>query len=323
MVADPWRAEFLADAALEVVVFLVAGIGALTLSRLTLVGSRAGAGVDWRRNPVWLLLVVGLLLGIVGMGVVTSRVAGPAIITVLGAIVPSLLLLGLVAGIDRRSIRVVLLTVATVVIVGQLVRLMGASPPRDLGSASPTLPPTGETSVATPIELLVVALLTLAVILLAVVLVRLWMRRQPPLDDDLAEERWIDRGGSSVTLERRRRRARWFRRPAPQDAVAAYRALLGELAGRRRVRRDPGETPAEHASRLRDEGWGALGLDLLAADYALVRFGGRTLTALRKRLTGPARDQRAVAGGETGEPGQPGEPGSDLELEARSKLRIS
>ena len=38
------------------------------------------------------------------------------------------------------------------------------------------------------------------------------------------------------------------------------------------VRREPSETPAEHARRLRADGHGAFSLDLLAADYALVRF---------------------------------------------------
>jgi hypothetical protein len=52
------------------------------------------------------------------------------------------------------------------------------------------------------------------------------------------------------------------------------------------VRRDPSETPAEHARRLRGDGVGALSLDLLAADYALARFGGLGL--------GEREDRRAV-----------------------------
>jgi hypothetical protein len=68
--------------------------------------------------------------------------------------------------------------------------------------------------------------------------------------------------------------------------VAAYRALLEDLDGRPPVAREPGETPAEHASRLRAAGHGGLGLDLLAADYALVRFGGGALT--------PAETRRAL-----------------------------
>jgi hypothetical protein len=69
--------------------------------------------------------------------------------------------------------------------------------------------------------------------------------------------------------------------------VTAYVALIDDLERRPEVRRDPSETPAEHAGRLRDEGRGALALDLLAADYALARFGGIEL--------GAREDRRAVA----------------------------
>ena len=53
-----------------------------------------------------------------------------------------------------------------------------------------------------------------------------------------------------------RRRGRFARRAAPKDAVAAYRALLEDLEAHPALRREPGETPAEHARRLRREGTG-------------------------------------------------------------------
>ena len=82
---------------------------------------------------------------------------------------------------------------------------------------------------------------------------------------------------------------------APVDAVAAYRALLDDLDGRPPVAREPGETPAEHARRLRAAGHGGLGLDLLAADYGLVRFGGAALTpAETRRALGRAERLRQV-----------------------------
>ena len=77
-------------------------------------------------------------------------------------------------------------------------------------------------------------------------------------------------------------------------------ALVDDLADRPQVRREPAETPAEHARRLREGGGSALGLDLLAADYALVRFAGVRLSeredrravarwrTLRRTLGGPA-----------------------------------
>ena len=44
---------------------------------------------------------------------------------------------------------------------------------------------------------------------------------------------------------------------------------MESLAGRDPVAREDGETPAEHARRLRAAGHGTLALDLLAADVGL------------------------------------------------------
>jgi hypothetical protein len=64
-------------------------------------------------------------------------------------------------------------------------------------------------------------------------------------------------------------------------------ALVDDLERHVDVRRDPAETPTAHAARLRTNGRSGLSLDLLAADYALARYGGVEL---------PAReDRRAVA----------------------------
>jgi hypothetical protein len=105
------------------------------------------------------------------------------------------------------------------------------------------------------------------------------MRRIPLVEDDVLETRMIDRGGERSRGKRRRRR----RRADPVDAVTAYLALVGDLADRPQVRREPAETPAEHARRLRETGRSDLGLDLLAADYALARFGGVTLSGRENR----------------------------------------
>ena len=167
-----------------------------------------------------------------------------------------------------------------------------------------------------------------------VVLIRLWMRRPRIEPEDNAEERWIDRGETSERdVAARRRRGIRLGRRRPPDAVAAYRALLADLEGRQGVQREPGETPAEHAARLRGTGWGTLELDLLAADYGLVRFGGarlseaeerrgiRRASILRRTLTGVA----AVTGAQgpkdalsrPGDEAKPGEgPGG------RSRFRI-
>ena len=99
------------------------------------------------------------------------------------------------------------------------------------------------------------------------------------------------------------------------------------------MRREPGETPAEHAARLRGTGWGTLALDLLAADYGLVRFGGATLTEaedrrgirraslLRRRLTGVVAASGPAAPKDGAErPGDAGTPGEGPG--GRSRFRI-
>ena len=156
--------------------------------------------------------------------------------------------------------------------------------------------------------LVLVAIAVALAVVAVIVLITLWMLR-PRVDADVEDEdRWIDHGDET---DRERLAAATPRvapgRRRPADAVAAYRELLEDLAPRPGVRREDGETPAEHAGRLRDAGSGALGLDLLAADYGLVRFGGvrlsdaeerravRRASILRRLLVGQRGPRRAPA----------------------------
>jgi hypothetical protein len=285
MVGDPWRSQFLAETTTEVVVFLVAGIASLTLSRLTLVGSGAGAGsVDWRRNPAWMGLAALLLAAIATTALATSAVAGPVIVTVLGAAIPSLIVLGFFVGFDRRSLRIVAISLAIALFLGQLLRLLGSQSTPLPAVSLPATPPPADPTVTTPLTLLFVGIAVVLAAIAIVVLITLWMRRPRVAEDALDEERWIDHGDvGGREVVRRRRRGLRLGRSGPADAVAAYRMLIEALASRPVVRREDGETPAEHAARLRESGSGALGLDLLAADYGLERFGGIRLTDAEER----------------------------------------
>ena len=73
----------------------------------------------------------------------------------------------------------------------------------------------------------------------------------------------------------------------PTGTLEAYPRLLLDWAAPHPHARRSAETPAAHAARLRSEGRGELGLDLLVADYELARFGGRDLS--------PSEERRAVA----------------------------
>ncbi len=77
------------------------------------------------------------------------------------------------------------------------------------------------------------------------------------------------------------------------------------------MRREPGETPSEHAGRLRRTGLGALSLDLLAADYGLVRYGARDLTAVEERRAIGRAARLQPAPGTGGAAAPPAEAGAE------------
>jgi hypothetical protein len=122
-------------------------------------------------------------------------------------------------------------------------------------------------------------------IVVAFVLVRALVRRprRSVVDGGVVEVREAER---PIGMRFHRPRLPIPRRPfVPRTASEAYIASLDVLARWPEFTRFPSETPAEHARRLRA---GAIGAPLrhLAADYALVEFGQRTLT--------PSEHRRAI-----------------------------
>jgi hypothetical protein len=319
MTAEPWRGRFLDQAQAAVLVFVVAGLLALALNRLTLVDARPG--LDWRRNPAWVGLLVLLLLAVAAVALSVSLVAGPTIVALVGAAITLLVVVGVFVGFDRWSLRMLGIAVATLAVLAVVAALLRGADVTPTGPSEETVPPITEVlgiEVPAPLAIALVILLLLLAFVILYAFARLWMARTSAVPDELLETRWIDHGDTTEHPRGGRRRlGTRFRRPAPGDAVAAYRALIEALAPRPRVRREPGETPAEHAARLRRSGMGALSLDLLAADYGLVRYGGVSLsgteqrraiaraTQLRRRLTStPDRP------GDAGTPGNGPDPGS-------------
>lgn len=275
VVAEPFRGQFLADAIVAVIVFATTATVALALTRLAAVG--ADSGFDWRRNPTSVGLLAVLVLAAGALAIPASSIAAPAIGFVVGVSIVPLLVIGLVVGFDRRTARILAFALIAVVAVATFMNLVGGpSPSPDNPVAPPpevvASPP--DEAIAIGVGLLLV-LAALGVILLA----RLWMRRIPMVEDDVRETRTIDHGGERPRSARRGR----GRAPAPVDAATAYEALIAELADRPVVRREPAETPAEHARRLRTGGTSDLRLDLLAADYALARFAGVALSSREDR----------------------------------------
>jgi hypothetical protein len=300
MIAEPHRARFLADATVYVVVFAGAATLALAIARLTAVG--AGSGFDWRRNPTWVALLVVLVLTTLAVAVPAS-IASPLIALVAGAAVGPILVIGLILGFNRGTLRLMLIAgVGTVLVLG-IFRLLGGAPVAlnlNLGGALGGDPAPPDPQAAAPIWLLIVVIVAVTLVL---ILARLWAHRAKPEPADLDEVRQIDRGDETEAARPRRWR---FGRgigggPEPVDAVGAYLRLLADIDRRPAVRREPYETPAAHAARLRAAGGADLSLDLLAADYALARFGGVELSAPeQRRAVGRWRRLRRSLG-----PGQP------------------
>jgi hypothetical protein len=279
MIAEPHRARFLADATVAVVIFAGSAMLALAIARLTAVG--AGSGFDWRRNPAWVALLVVLVLTTLAVAVPSSG-ASPLIALLAGAAVGPLLVVGLVLGFNRGTIRTMVLITAGVILIIGIIRLLDGGPITvDLfGGGSGGELATTDPGAAAPVGLVVIIVTAMILVL---VLARLWVRRALPAPSDVEELRLIDHGDARAGTPPRWRP--WRRRPAPEpgDAVAAYVRLLADIDRRPAVRRDVAETPAAHAARLRATGAADLSLDLLAADYALARFGGVGLSASEER----------------------------------------
>ncbi|HET7703685.1 MAG TPA: DUF4129 domain-containing protein [Candidatus Limnocylindrales bacterium] len=319
-IGEPYRARFLADALGASIIFVASAVLALAFARLGAVG--ADGGFDWRRNPAWLGLTILLLVVAIVVALPLSAVAGTAISVLVSVALGPLFVIGLATGLDRTARRVLGFMIVAVVIAFLLARGPGGALLPE--AAAPGTAGQGEPS---PVEQMITVslggLLLLAGVVGILFLVALWMRRVRPPDDGVIEERTIDTGGEAPVS--RRRRTRFGRRTDPVGAAAAYVALLEDLARHPDVRRDPAETPIEHAARLRAIGRSDLSLHLLAADYALDRYGGVELPAredrrgvrrwrtLRRRLVTAPPGWIAPVAGPGGAPASASAPPQDVE----------
>ena len=302
VIGEPFRERFLADTLGASITFIVAATLALALTRLTAIGG--DSGFDWRRNPIWLGLTVGLLVVAVIAAVPLSDVAGTAIQSVFAIALVPMLVVGFLIGLDRMTRRVLSVVLAAAVIVLIGFRIFGGQTvvPTPLQGIT-----SGQDRPSVADQLMTVSiggLLLVAAVVSILILAAVWLQRTRPPETDVVEWRTIDRGGGTIAPRRRRRR--FGRRHEPTGAAAAYVALMHDIDADPDVRRVPAETPAEHAARLRSDGRAPLSLDLLAADYALARYGGVDLPAredvravsrwrtLRRRLSrGPGASRPA------------------------------
>jgi hypothetical protein len=180
------------------------------------------------------------------------------------------------------------------IVLGALAVLAAVLPRRQIAPTEDVPAGSGPTPIepTTAVFDLVLALLAVAIVVAVLLfLARAWRRAADPVDrSGLGENRGrepADAGGETAAGWGLRRRLRALvRRGRPADAVAAYLATLRALESHDDLRRAADETPAAHAHRLQEAGAGSLELDLLAADFELVRWAGRRIS--------PAEDRRAI-----------------------------
>ena len=283
MVAEPWRSQFLRDALGASIVYAAAGTLGLAFVRL---GTEGHATLGWRRNPVWAVLLCVLIAGAIWIAIPGASMTGTLLAWLVGLAIAPLLVLGLIATFQARNRRLVAVTFAIAAVIVMIVQIVKPAPPGGGGSGGaggPASDVLGQLDPVVAVGLGGIGLLLFALVVL--VLARLWMRTAEAPSGDVGETRSID--VSPVTREHPAAQRRHRRRATdPHDAVTAYTALIADIAANPDVGREDAETPLAHARRMRESGRTgppALALDLLAADYALARFGGRSLTAVEDR----------------------------------------
>ncbi len=283
---EPGRGQALGQEVVATVVFLIAGTVGLAVTRL--VGIASATGFDWHRNRAWLALVALLAVAVATAALPAALVVGPVVRVIVAALVLPILFLGAIVGVAQVRLRHLLSLLFMLVGLVVVATFAGRVGPGD-EQAGRTGFGAGEAPDSVVVDVAAATALVLLVVGGILVLARLWMRETlRAVESDVAEERTIDQGPSDRSATRPvRPRRRYLPPSAPVDAPGAYLALLRDLEDRPEVRRAAGESPAEHARRLRAESRGADGLDLLAADYALARFAARRLT--------PGEERRAIA----------------------------
>ena len=265
----PGNAEYTATAFGATLTFVSSALLALGLGRL---GELRVEAIDQAARRRWLALLFGVSGLVLVVGLPLAAVLEVPLVTVLaGASGPIATVLVLVF---------VALAAPIIVILSAIIDWIG---PLNFGLSIPAIhiatgngssvPPDVLTVVAWVIGVIAAADLLAILVVLAAVLRRRRKRRLAGAPE-LREAEPV-----GIGLAFRIPRLRPHRRPGgtPGNAVDAYRLALALLAGRDEGRR-AGETPREHATRIRATEVGP-SVGRLAADYQLAALGGRRLSS--------------------------------------------
>jgi hypothetical protein len=277
------RAAFSEPAFVATLTFVTTTLLAVAVTRLRALG--IASGFQWRSNRPWLVVLGSVVLAVVAASLPLAAALGlPLGSAVRGALGPIGVIVAACVGIVGLAASLAGEALAGLIM---LVPEASQAPP----TPRPALPSVGRIEPSSDVGLWLGGLLVVAA-LAVVVLVALWMLRRvlgvgeralsPPGAVDEERRIVLPRDGIRIGLPRFTRRPR-ARHAPPRDAVGAYLALLDEIRDVPPAARTEMETPAAHAKRLRRAGTGNLQLDLLAADYELVRYADRRLRAAEHR----------------------------------------
>ncbi|HSS34865.1 MAG TPA: DUF4129 domain-containing protein [Patescibacteria group bacterium] len=307
--SEPMRSTFRDAAVLPTIAFVVGGLASTGLASSALAST--GAGFDPLANRPWVVAMLGLAVGLgvaaLPMGAGLERMMAALIawpltlpLVIFGAIVARVL----VPSRHRTLRRTTLWTVGPFIAFAVLAILAVIWPRRDTGPAPEEsggggIGPIEPDTPAFNLILTVVAVVVVIGVLLF--LARAWRRNAELTDRPGVDGRSRAFGGADTDLGDGpgwgSRLRRLVGRGRPTDAVTAYLAALRTIESDEELRREPAETPAQHAHRLHGLGFGSLELDLLAADFELARWGGRRLSGSedRRALGRLERFRRQVA----------------------------
>ena len=267
---------FTSAAFMGTIVFTGSAFTAMGLARLEAV--RQATGSDWRASRSWLVLVLGVALGLTAIGIPAAVFLG----------VPASALLVALIG-PLRIVFLILLLISTPVIVAiaALTEFVYALLPHSDGTPVNlefpkffVVDPSQVVSDAPTVVVfsIVILLLIIELAILAVIIYLRWQekRRYRFSPEDPFEEREIvvpPPAPAPTAAPARRQR----QRVDASDPTGAYLGALEALERDGRWPRRPTETPAGHADRAAREGLRGTALGRLAAAYQLVRYGERRL----------------------------------------------
>jgi hypothetical protein len=274
------RKDFVATAFPATLLFMTTALLSSGMTRLRSLAQEAG--VDWRRNRAWLVMIGGVVALMATVGIPAALLLGEPVSSVIEALLwPFLAAFALVMLVGVTVVGVPLSLVMHAIGVGSNI----------LPPAPPSLPSPGEGQLLSggPGPMLTVALVALMLGIL--VLIGFLIRKLADNTNDEEEPRPAPTEERHFLMPklgpRRPHRAARPRDRSARPASDAYLAAIAAFARHDLLRRGPSETPAGHAQRVAAK-VDARALSLLAADYELEEYGGMALSGAEVRR---ARDR--------------------------------